>query len=863
LMDDNPLTIYTRSPQTFSWLPPVNQQALTTLHIGAGATRSNGRFAITMHDDTVRNRIAAAVNGINAATNINNSKYSLLSNDTEIHVVFSLGGGTGCGTFLNLAYLLRGMYPLNTKISGYALMADVFRSMVQGAGSSRVRSNAYGAIADLDYLYTNVTSQPVTIKWQKGSQTVNTVPFDALYFIDNKNGANYTFENSEPLCEVISLALVTSIGELSVATASVSDNVAKDISQGTMDVSVTAGGQRGGVVSVKKSWVAGFGVSEITFNAKALARIFINKAKLQIIDRLCNGGCDDPSSIANAWIDENSIRENLGKDDVIDYFMSPSPQSVLEDIDPAHASGDAETFFNRNARESAQSMEEKMASLKNRIELSLADLVTEYVNRECGVFNIEQILKVLINQIGICDGEMEEEAKVLEDELVIATSESANIVRELEDATGLFQGRKRKELCQELCQATMLRVNKSREIQRRQLARNFYNWLLNLLRTRLSRVDTILENLKSVYTGARNEIESIRQTLAKSSFFCEDLTISEVDNVECLRDDVVMNDFITFMKPLGGVSAFVSTTSAQVANWIGTFAATLPKAKKYEKTTIENILNGMDREELAEICRKAITKSLPLLPYNYKGYDTFVQVPPTDYYYVGVADSAHSVLARDKFLSKLIPGQNTLQFASTGLHDRVIIYHQLSVIPAFALEAIENYETEYESREQASPGGAHWDSGMYTVMKNSRFSIWPSGGTSEKAMEYWIEGLVFGLITYDAARGQYMLSSRKLGGRPLSKFMVPIGDTRIKAFNYFSDKLDEIKSEIDEAIKRRNVSGPENPVEVLPARCKNSVNDGSYLALFSQCPIAEDMLESYPEDYDLLNQEMEFILDNL
>ncbi len=858
----NPRTIFNKSPKVFDWLPECNRNSLTSLNIGAGATRSNGRFALTMHDTTVENRITAAMQAINAARNINNTRYQLLSNETEIHIVFSLGGGTGCGTFLNLAYLLRKMYPLNTKISGYALMADVFRSMVQGAGSSRVRSNAYGAIVDLDYLMTVNEENPVELKWQRTTQTVASRPFDVLYFIDNKNEANYTFENSDPLCEVISLALVTSIGELSVATASVSDNVSKDISEGTMDVSIRPEGHNA-PTSVKRAWVAGFGVSEITFNAKALARIFVNKARQQLIDRLRNGGCDDPSTIANAWIDENSIRENLGKDDVIDYFMSASPRAIFDDADPAHAAGDAEAFYNSNSRESAQAMEDKLTSLKNRIELSLAELIKTQANRECGVFNVEHILKVLISQAGLCDGEMEAETSRLEEELIIAGSELSNLVRELDDTTGIFAGRRRKELCQEICSATMTRVVKSREIQRRHLARSFYTWLLNLLRTRLSRVDTILENLSSAYAASRNEIESIRHGLSRSSFFCEDLTTVELDKVECLHDDIVFNDFIDFMSGRGGIGAFASETSAQVAEWLREFACTIPKAKAYENTDLESILRALSTDDLAEICRKAITKSLPLTPYNYKGFDTSVTTPPTDYYYIGVADGAHTILGANDFLRNLIPGRNTLQFASTGLRDRVIIYHQLSVIPPFALEAIENYEHEYKNREATHPGGSHWDRAVYERIRDERFSLWPASPDSEKALELWVEAIVFGLLSYDAAKGCYMLRSRALGGRPLSQFRVEIGDTRFRAFNTFRDRLEEIKAEIDETVRSKNVASPDNPYEQLPRRCKEAVNDGTYLAAFSQCPLGEAELASYPDDYNLINEEMLFILDNL
>ena len=861
ITEPNPRSIFNRTPETFHWVPKSNVDSLKTLTQGAGATRSNGRFAITLHDDKLRNRIMASVQAINSAAHIDNSMYQLLSNATEIHVVFSLGGGTGCGTFINLGYMLREMYP-NTqavKISGYALLSDVFRSMVQGAGSSRVRSNAYGAILDMDYLMTLDTEHPFTFKWQRSEQTVYTAPYDALYFIDNKNADNYTYESSEPLCDAISLALVTGIGELSIATASVTDNVEKDIAEHTMDVEVYKNGR---LVEQKRAWVAGFGVSEIYFNAKALARIFINKGRQNIIDRLRNGGGDDASLIANEWIDRNSIRENLGKDDVIEYFMPAAPRGFLDEIDPVKAAGDSTTFFNTYSQENHQVLADKLLSLKTRIELSLADLVKVNINRECGVFNVEHILNVLVSQIMLCNGEMESEIESLEQERAVVDSSAANLISEIEKTTGIFSGRKRKELCGELCKVTMDRVVKSREIQRRQYARNFYNWLLNLLHTRLNRVATIKENLKAVYDASRDEIEAIRQGIGAGSFFSEDLTTFEVDKVVCSSDDVVMNNFIHFMEPKGGLSIFASETSGKVGEWLREFALTLPKTKKYENTDIESVLRSLGDDELKAILRRAIMKSQPLLPYNYKGYDTCVRQRPTDYYYFGVSDHNMTIVTKD-LLSDIISTTGNVQYSSTGLRDRLIIYHQISVIPPFALESIERYETEYADRERAYPGSAHWDMGLYERMRDDNFKLGIVGGDRSEELGLWIEAILFGLLTFDREKGEYMLRSRALGGRPLSQFRVPIGSTRHKAFGKFREKISEIRHEVEEAINRQNVEGPDNPVTRLPKQCKDSVNDGTYLARFSQCPIAESELEHHEKDYNLLNEEMEYILDNL
>lgn len=150
---DTPTAIYTnnRSSKIFDWMPECNVQGLTALSIGAGQMRSNGRFAITVNENNVKGFISHKINEINNAAIIDNADYDLLGSETEVHMVFSLGGGTGSGTFLNTAYLIKRLFP-TVKLSGYAVLSDVFRNMVTGAMSARVRPNAKGAIIDLDYL---------------------------------------------------------------------------------------------------------------------------------------------------------------------------------------------------------------------------------------------------------------------------------------------------------------------------------------------------------------------------------------------------------------------------------------------------------------------------------------------------------------------------------------------------------------------------------------------------------------------------------------------------------------------------------------------------------------------------------------
>ena len=103
--------IYEVNKDSFSGIPEENLFALTSMTHGAGQVRTNGRFALTVYKSDLENKIKDVINDITRADISNNHEYELLSSEVEIHVVFSLCGGIGCGTFINLAYLIKEVAP--------------------------------------------------------------------------------------------------------------------------------------------------------------------------------------------------------------------------------------------------------------------------------------------------------------------------------------------------------------------------------------------------------------------------------------------------------------------------------------------------------------------------------------------------------------------------------------------------------------------------------------------------------------------------------------------------------------------------------------------------------------------------------
>lgn len=853
---EEPRGIYQQniSRNLFDWIPQSNIEALDRLSIGAGQTRSNGRFALTVNEHKAAQTISRKIGEINDARIIDNAKYGLLGAETEVHMVFSLGGGTGAGTFLNMAYLIRRIQP-KVKLSGYAVMADIFRATLADAMSARVRPNAQGAILDMDFLaHLNVGSEPVEIKWFHQTDMVSQRPFDALYMIDNRNSNNDSFREIDHLCQMVALAIVTSVGELGVALDSVSDNVSKLIADGVMDI------------RSKKAWVAGFGCAEIIFDGERPGRLYQYKAVIQLIDKMLNGGCDDPTLMANTWLDNEKIRENQGKDDVIDYFMPVQPPYMFSDIDDmTNPEPCCRHFVENRGIPSNQELDDKLNALERRIDLSLSQFMNDTANSECGMFLCEHALKSLLIQVDLCDGEMVKEREMLIQDAIRMDSALHTACQELAECMSSIFKRGKKDYAEAVCERTMALTVVRREIRRREMAHTFYGWLRERIGQSVKRVDIILENLRAVRDSCTRSIQELLYNGSAPSFFQFDLAQAMLDKVVCKPGDVPFNNFILSIKDKGGVGSFAAKSSLEVENEMMDFAAGLPQVKAYKAFTVDNAIDAMSDDEVRDLIRRAVNKSLPLLPYSYRGFEADLRTPPVESYYIGVASKENSRLVRENLIGGIVSSSQTIQFSEIGLNNRIIIYRQIGVVPAFTLKSLDGYKNEYEKWEESKPKGSHWDVKMCERMEEERYRLFPKDEPNEKKLlETWITAIILDIISYDPATGKYHIPSKGLGGRALRKFRVDMGSTRNEAFRFLEDNIDVLSKEITDAVAAMNVPGPDNPVRVKTAKAKASVSDPEvYVREISKCPISFENIESYPADAELLEKEINFILDNL
>ncbi|WP_026102087.1 tubulin-like doman-containing protein [Geminocystis herdmanii] len=93
-----------------NWFPPQLVRNLQAIEDGAGAIRPVGRLAFFHNHNKIQSAIKNADNRTIGHSEKLLSKNIAVESGTNIFVFGSLCGGTGSGTFIDMAYTLRAMY---------------------------------------------------------------------------------------------------------------------------------------------------------------------------------------------------------------------------------------------------------------------------------------------------------------------------------------------------------------------------------------------------------------------------------------------------------------------------------------------------------------------------------------------------------------------------------------------------------------------------------------------------------------------------------------------------------------------------------------------------------------------------------
>lgn len=829
LRQGDAVSIYNVNKEHFSWIPEQNVDSLDSLSdLGAGQIRSNGRFSLIANYQQVEAKVKSAVDNISMAQYAFNPNYELIgSGQIEIHVAFSVCGGTGCGTFLDMAYLLRRVVP-SAKIVGYAVLPEVFDSMTNNvAEKAYIYQNAYGAIQDLDWMmhFSTAGGQKFNLDYVNHQYDAVGRPFNSFYFVGNQNANGDTYLQADHLSEMISLAMVTSAGELSGALASVSDNLEKVIREGAMNI------------RNKTAWVAGLGVCEILFRGKALRQAYATKVERRLITRLLSNTCSDVNTIADNWIDSPNvhIRENGGPahDDVIDFLLPKNPRVKLQGINnKQNPKPEVDGYLqSSNVTPVARELDDKTKELSERVAAELEKLVREQLNQECGVGVTLDILTAITRQVDIFLEEMKEELDVCQKnqprlEAAITTAEQML----QQAASGMLAflrsseiEAKTRDLIAKVTQAAVTQ----RDILRHQHAITFFNGLKGNLLDQYNKVNNIKTLLKKVANDCDETISRNSNAASSTQTFQIDLSEELLKTVTYDDEQIVVSDFLRSLKDVT-LYDFDSLTSSEVHKHLGDYAFNLPSAKAKEQTTLDAVINEMSTDDFRRLLDKAIKKSMPLIKEDCGGHQSARLASPADSFYVGVSNMASSRLLAgspkesegNKLTFKnLLSGNASVHFSNIGSTERIIIFRQFGVIPAYAVAGVNGYRQKYD----LAPRRFHFDANNLRRMQGEEYDLLPKVATDD-SLELWIKGFIFGLVRWNEGQKQYEYKNKR-EGKIIDEYWLPLAMYRNDAFTEFQKKLSLVREEFGAYIKQMRTEKGANYVTELAAQARQTYYD--------------------------------------
>ena len=832
---------YITSRQHFGWVHPNNVFALTAMTKGAGQIRSNGRFALTCNFEALTNKVKDAVGRITAANIKTNPKYDAdFVGDVEVHMVFSMSGGTGAGTFINMAYVIRQALG-KCKVTGYAVLPDIFECMSQ-YGMDRVKPNTYGSIIDLDYFMHLNGTEGLQFDYVTSVQDVKSRPFSAFFFIDNRNKGGDSYSNVDQLAEMISLALVTSSGELSGSVDSVTDNVEKSIMNGD------------GMVGNKRAWVSGMGACEILFRGKDMCEINALKNAQRIIQRMISS-CQDANMIVNNWIDspEVNIRENGGaeNDNVIDFLLPKNPKYPLDDIDDDQTAENSVKAFIEAVRPKDEEVQNKVLELKGRVLRELHNLLVKSLNQECGVGLANDILDGLKSQVGLFLNEMNDE----KDKLSEAQPRIENAIKvscaDLKEYSGhFFKSKGRLEdLRQGVREAGMALAINIRELKRRDGAITFFSALMQAINEEKLKINDIENKLKAVNTSFTNRITALQNNVSRNNAasFQIDLAKQAINTIGINDDEIQIVDFLGKLPYTEKFYEIDSKPTEEIENALLGYTRLLPTAKKWANTTIDDVMKKMDKEnpeELDRILRMALGKASPLLNINTRGE---VGYRVAHFTYVGVP--MNSTILSDNGRLECLAGGEKINFTRLGMNDRIIIYNQIGVVPAYFIGSLESYRQKYINSNIFS----HFDYNLYNRMQKENFQLEPVKEDGSRDIELWVRGFVFGLIKND--NGKYYVKNKKTG-KALLDYWVELATYRNDAFNAFVADIFTLRPQFKDYIVNWHKDHGQDAIKQLRADVKANYRE-KYSQLFMD---NEELLSRGNEQIaDLMEKELKFI----
>ena len=827
LAERNAKAIYSANEETYSNY--TNTSKIRALVDGAGQFRSHGRFSIMSKEEVAdrggtQNSFSQKFKQIyqeimNIHAEDEQPEFETLGNNVEVHIAFSMSGGTGAGSFLSLAYLIRQIMP-TCKIFAYAFSHNFFMNLPI---SAQIQQNTYASLLELDYCMSSDNPEYQDVVYP-GKERINRAPFDIVMYIDNKTYTYkgmqkphvYTGETSKEQVEKnVAYAMAMSAGYMGAGNKSVLDNWIEAIMGGQYDVTFSKTKQH------KRAWVSSLGVSEIICEASKEQTFFANNLSLKILKALKDNGkrINSASSIAYNWVKDMDLNES-GQDDDHDYvinhiispdeFMNKIPLEIDQNnVDSGYSLYEAR--INNTLTESTISqrknnlISEKKQELLKKVQDSLFELGSNSICVTDAISIVNQFVKYMDEYKAILGYEISGLDIKLKQKLREWSDESMSLNEAKEAKVKLNRANVIASIESSLRAIGQKRLEIDENIRRRKEAIDVFDkigsYALEIRRA--------LENLNSKLDNAivyeENKITDINTSsiLSENHWGTIDLSKKVYDLPTVNASDIDI-DFSTFFKSTKYNSVLeLANQCDNIADLVDNYSKQL-----FNKNNANDIGNGyvypivrviknMSDDERNKYLEKAALYSLPLMDVQTYGEN---DVQPTESVCVAIPNGNDGDAKLKEYIKKALKINKNIKWIDINDPNRILIFRQIGVIPPYFIDGIskgKNSISLYASCQEAFEKKDNPES--YCPFTDKQFDdIYHKKGFTldsnkrkdvNEILVLWVKSIVYGIVVRDND-GQYKVESESgvidMDDDQWRKFKT-IGSNRHESFQNFAD----------------------------------------------------------------------------
>jgi hypothetical protein len=697
----------------------------------------------------------------------------------DVNVIGSIAGGTGSGMLIDVLCIVQKALEGKAKyVYPWVVLPDVFRAMASGPAMANVFYNAYGALRELDYLcHHDPMDLPIDFGYMKVSDNL----FDFAYIINNVDTTGNAYNHIKDIADVVAKSAYLPANEIGDTANQVFDNIRSHMSGTIYDI------------LNKRAWAASVGSAELLYDGKQVATANVHR----IVSQLCISmlqSPDDGTADANRFVDDADvkIRENLGKDDVIDALLSKEPPYYL-DVNKNTSLQEVMFYVDTHSKEAKlesdlkANFKAKLENTKVHFEKYIFVIMSRPQGKVDGAIKFILVLKEII---ALCKGEMEDEEADFRRTTEIPVAWDSYI-KDLKSWMGLPNQAGVDALQSKVTEVTC----NHRELIRRSWALKFYNAFEDVINHKLNELDSLKNAIRSLADDHKKMLVALQfQKKADTKFqlFLHEQDLQNASQIEI--DDVIKNDFVTFLG--NGVSSWIGQSKENIQREMVRFAETTSSVLNASRKNIDDVLRQMPRQEVERYIERMKMLASAMWKNDTLGF-TPAAMPIDRQIIVGVGDRDNSYLMQE-YGANFSTGFTTAIEASTQQYDRVYLMIIEDLLPIYAVQNFVLYKSDSDLKSMMTLTN-YIDEKLNQRIKSEMFDMIPKG-ISDNALEMWVLGFVFGLIKYDAVSGKYCIKSKKKGNA-FNDFRFNLSSQRNVAFDIF--KSEGLKEEVADWLSKQ------------------------------------------------------------